>query len=322
MDIIDVLEKIEIYPQKESARSFCSPCPYCKDGHDRFIIWPSEGRGGRFLCRVCDEKGDAINLLRDHWGLTFQQACEKLNIEPGLRLLKPQQRPLVAENPSNAWIDKATAFVEWCHTKMIGDDNLLSALKKERGITKDTIKRFKLGYNPETYYGCYSEWGMREDGGRIWAPPGIVIPTFEERRLCKIKIRNADFGRCGSKYVIVKGSKKCPSVYGDESIERLLVLESELDGILMMQEIGDLCFCLALGGSTQPLDLHKEQIVNNAGMVIFCPDFDLAGKESWDRWVKRFPDTRRILTKFGKDPTEDLIRYGVDLREWIAESIF
>ena len=123
-----------------------------------------------------------------------------------------------------------------------------------------------------------------------------------------------------SKYVVLKGSKKCPSVYGKTALHTLLVVESELDAILMMQEVGDLCFCLALGGSSQPLDLLKERMVRGIENLLFCPDFDESGKVSWDRWISQFPDTKRILTPYGKDPTEALA-YGVNLHQWFKKTI-
>jgi len=343
MNIIDVLEELKIFPRKKSAKEYCSPCPYCNDGTDRFTIWPDQGKGGQFWCRVCEKKGDAIKLLRDLQGLTYRQACVKLRVDPVTRHTSTQeQKTFIAENPPDLWTEKATAFVEWSHDKLMKNENFLSVLTK-RGMTLETIKAFKLGYNPTRLFRQCDEWGLaresKENGKPkyIWLPQGTIIPTFEDGKLTKLKIRNANFERelekynterersdvpkyPPSKYVVVKGSKKCPSIYGNISLDTLLILESELDAILMMQEAGEFCFCLALGGSTQPLDLHKERIVRGVENLLFCPDFDEAGKGSWDRWIKRFPDTKRILTPEGKDPTEAL-NHGVDLKEWIKGAL-
>lgn len=336
-----MLEELSYSPRKKSATEHSSPCPYCQDGNDRFTVWVNVGKGGRFWCRVCDEKGDAINLLRDHQGLTYRQACEKLKVKPETAHTPMREStPLIAKNPPELWIEKATAFVEWCHSQLLRNDNFLSFLTK-RGLTLETIKTFKLGYNPTRLFRQCSNWGLpnelKENGEpkKIWLPSGAVIPTFEGDKLVKVKIRNANFEselvkcedlkkRVGaqkyspSKYVVVKGSKKCPSLYGNANQDTLLVLESELDAILVFQEAGRLCFCLALGGSCQPLDLYKERVVRGVENLLFCPDFDEAGKKSWDRWYKRVPDTKRILTPDGKDPTEAL-GLGVCLREWIEK---
>ncbi len=352
MNIIDVLHELDYNPKKKGSThggEYCSPCPYCQDGDDRFVAWPDlvnkngNYMGGRFWCRVCNKGGDAIILLRDLQGLTYPQACEKLKVDPGERKAPRQDLiHLIAENPPELWIEKATAFVKWCHTQLLQNDQFLSALTK-RGLTLETIKTFKLGYNSERLFRQRPEWGLsaeQKKNGKprlIWIPPGIVIPTFEGDTLVKLKIRNRDYksqleqyealrkvGRelkySPSKYVVISGSKKCPSVYGNQALGTLLVLESELDAILMIQQARNLCFCLALGGSSQPLDLHKERIVRGVENLLFCPDYDEAGKESWDRWIRRFPDTKRILTPYGKDPTEAL-ECGVNLREWIEGAI-
>lgn len=337
-----MLEELGYSPRKKSATEHCSPCPYCKDGNDRFTVWVDKGKGGRFWCRVCDKKGDAINLLRDHQELGYGQACKKLKVDPGIRHSPlRQQTPLIAENPSDLWIERVTAFVEWCHSKLLHNDSFLSVLQN-RGLTIKTIKKFKLGYNPTRLFRQCPEWGLPNElkgNGEpksIWLPPGIVIPSFEGNTIVKLKIRNTNFERelkryetmkqasenpkyPASKYVVVKGSKKCPSVYGNAALDTLLVLESELDAILVCQEAGEFCFCLALGGSSQPLDLHKERVVRGVDNLLFCPDFDKAGKESWDRWIKRFSDTKRILTPDGKDPTEAM-SLGINLRDWIKDA--
>ena len=42
-------------------------------------MWPEEGR---FWCRSCEKRGDAIQYLRDKRGLTYPEACSALGIEP------------------------------------------------------------------------------------------------------------------------------------------------------------------------------------------------------------------------------------------------
>lgn len=354
MNIIDILEELGYRPGRVSATNggeYASPCPYCQEGHDRFKSWPDKSnengyKGGRFWCRRCENRGDAITLLCDLQGLTYKEACEKLRLDPGERSKQAQPRPkrvpLVAKDPSKKWIESATSFITYCHTQLLNEDRFLATLTS-RGLTLETILRFKLGFNPAKSFSHYVEWGLpaeRKENGeprRIWLPPGPVIPSFEGGRLVKLKIRNANFEReqeeynkvksegkkpkyTPSKYVVVSGAKKSPSVYGDVSLNICVVLESELDAILLIQEVGDLCFCVALGGVTRLLDIATERLVSDVERLFFCPDYDGAGKESWDRWVDRFPDTERVLTEYGKDPTE-AFGYGVNLREWLSKAI-
>lgn len=57
-----------------------SRCLGC-GGTDRFCVWPSGGNDGRYWCRQCGRKGDAIQYLRDFRGLSFLEAKRALGLE-------------------------------------------------------------------------------------------------------------------------------------------------------------------------------------------------------------------------------------------------
>ncbi|MCZ7545738.1 MAG: hypothetical protein M5R40_20460 [Anaerolineae bacterium] len=51
---------------------YAGPCPAC-GGRDRFRVWPAPREGpGRYWCRQCGARGDAISYLRWREGLGFQ----------------------------------------------------------------------------------------------------------------------------------------------------------------------------------------------------------------------------------------------------------
>ena len=64
---------------------YSGPCPLCRCGTDRFKVWPERGRwaclGPKAGRSGCDRGGDAIQYLRDRDGLTYKEACERLNID-------------------------------------------------------------------------------------------------------------------------------------------------------------------------------------------------------------------------------------------------
>src|SRR6266850_3358176 len=55
---------------------YVGPCPK-RGGRDRFRVWP-HAETPRFWCRQCGWSGDAIQYLRDHDGLTYQEACTRV----------------------------------------------------------------------------------------------------------------------------------------------------------------------------------------------------------------------------------------------------
>jgi hypothetical protein len=137
-----------------------------------------------------------------------------------------------------------------------------------------------------------------------------------------VKIRRSDWkeGEKLPKYVEVCGSKQCLSVFGDTSLASGIVLESELDGLLIQQEAADSVFCVSLGGSTKPIDLHTDKLLKNTSKLIFCPDFDAAGATAWVKWRKMFPVMKRVLTPDAKS-VGDYFVAGGNLREWIGSNI-
>ncbi len=52
---------------------FAGPCPWC-GGTDRFCVWPEKDEHGKYWCRGCERKGDAIQYLRDYRGLSYSEA--------------------------------------------------------------------------------------------------------------------------------------------------------------------------------------------------------------------------------------------------------
>ncbi|MGQ9689401.1 MAG: CHC2 zinc finger domain-containing protein, partial [Desulfobaccales bacterium] len=78
MTIFDLLEADGFFSKKVASTGggeYAGPCPFCRDGKDRFRVWPEQGEGGRWWCRQCGKSGDVIQYLRDIRGLSFREAC-------------------------------------------------------------------------------------------------------------------------------------------------------------------------------------------------------------------------------------------------------
>lgn len=340
MDIKNLVEEAGLTPKRKASTNggeYSSPCPFCQEGDDRFLIWPQrhnkngDYQGGRFSCRVCGKYGDAITFLCLLHGNSYKEACQKLRIEP-----KHQHAPLppkkdfklpLAQDPPSLWMKKAEAFVEWSHAQLMKNQQAIEHLFK-RGFTREGIIEFKIGYNPQDFFRNRIDWGLepqiKEDQTpkKLWLPSGVVIPSFSNQRIIKIKIRRSSWkeGDRLPKYVEISGSKACPSLYGNSKIGKFLVIESELDALLIQQFAADLVCCLALGGSTKPLDFQTQQLLEKSSLILFLPDFDQAGAAAWSKWKTKFKHIERIFTPCEKSAGDAYIS-GVDLRDWIHDCI-
>jgi len=158
---------------------YVGPCPLC-GGVDRFHVWPQQGDGGRYWCRGCEKNGDVIQYLRDVRKLPYPQACLEAGKKPAVlkrsfdwgrsansegqghgRKWEPREIHL----PPTEWIRKCSAFVDWCHEQLLKEDAILAYLKDCRGLSEDTIKAFRLGWNPQNLSRGRDAWGLEDEPG-------------------------------------------------------------------------------------------------------------------------------------------------------------
>lgn len=346
MNIFELIQEIGIEPKRKAATNggeFESPCPFCREGTNRFTVWPNEHnsngdyRGGRYWCRQCRRFGDAITFLREFHGVTYREACKKLKIEQReLRSIIPMKfaigkSPIVHE-PSKAWQDKAHAFIEWSHTQLMKNPKAQSEIMK-RGFTLDSIGWYKLGFNPgsggKDLFRDRIEWGLDEqlkDDGKLlklWLPTGFTIPTISPQGdIIKVKIRRSIWqeGDKLPKYVEISGSKRCPSLFGDVSLNVAIILESEFDSLLIQQKAGDMAFCIALGGVTKKPNEDLDRLLKKTPLLLFCLDYDEPGKKAYAFWRSVYPNLKAWPVPETKSPGDAFIN-GIDLRKWLSEVV-
>ena len=312
---------------------YAGPCPQC-GGRDRFRVWPAEGDHGRFWCRGCDWSGDAVDYLRKVRGLSFRSACEVLGKTPVLpqaektqKPTRPTWKPKTNSLPASPWRNKAAALVDWCASQLwspVGQ----SALEylKARGLSESTIKTGRLGYMPKTIFRSRAPWGLPwalNNSGRakkLWIPAGIVIPHFIGNRVARVRIRRNE-SDVKSRYVVLSGSEMSPMILGHGSA--WVVVESELDGLLLAQEAGDLAGVIALGSAQARPDLKTAELLRSTELILCAHDRDEAGaKAYWHWWRLHFPNSKRwpIPDEYGKDPGEAFLK-GFNLQAWIMAGL-
>lgn len=66
----------------KSAKSANSSCPFCRDGDDRFIIWPIIGSSrSHGHCRQCGTNADVIRVAEELWHESFVSTVKRLATE-------------------------------------------------------------------------------------------------------------------------------------------------------------------------------------------------------------------------------------------------
>lgn len=323
--VLDLAYEVGLSPKKTSnthGGEYHCGCPKC-EGTDRFMLWSGTGR---YWCRQCDAKGDAIQFCRDFMGLNFKEACAKVGQSPQVFVSsrvwpKNNFEPKPSIFPAETWQKRASKFIEKCQHNALREPFAMKLLK-DRGFSHETLNRFQLGWNELDLFEDLNQWGLTDSEKRkVWLPRGIVIPSYLEGQPMKLKIRRADWfeGDVRPKYVEIQGSRKAPSFYGDNA-KYLILLESELDAILLQQFAGDICTSMAIGGVKRRPDLYAHKRLLEYQRVLFSLDFDEAGKKGFKFWKELYPHLKPWPSPRGKSPG-DAFKLGADLHSWVAAGL-
>jgi hypothetical protein len=341
-DILSLYQGMGLTAKQKTATEYGGPCPSC-GGNDRFCIWcGGEGKHGlgRFYCRGCGLQGDAIQFLREFQGFGYGEACRELGLTPatssGKRAAQepgtpvpatPAWTPKTGELPNALWQGQARKLIPWAARQLQNTPDALSWLLAERGLPPETAARFHVGWLPDDLYRDRTAWGLPQEfkpnGKRrmLWLPRGLVLPVLDASgKPARIKFRRPNPGRDEPKYLYLPSLPKntAPLTIAGTAAA-WIVVESELDGLLLAQEAGDLVNVLALGSASLRPDGEAHARLEKAPFILVSLDADDAGdKAAWTWWVTHYPPEKLRIWPVpeGKDPT-DAWRAGWDLRAWI-----
>lgn len=341
-DIVGVIsEYIEL---KQAGKDYIGLCPFHTEKTASFTV--SSGKQ-MYFCFGCSASGDVFKFLEIYKGLSFLDAARQLADRYGILIPetgapvahrstpKPpkssSQQPVVnsqkkytsvPSSPPDLWQEKAGKLVGWAHDKLLHNPGQLEILAG-RGIKPETVKRFRLGWNPgkdgKDLFRPRESWGLpteMKDGRKkkLWLPIGLIIPMFIGDHVHRLRIRRPD----GSKpsYYIIPGSSM--STWLMQKSDRVFtIVESELDGILLWQEARDVVGIIPLGSASTRPDPVVVKLLEQSALILNALDYDAAGTNAQIWWKKVFPQTRRWPVPGGKDPGEAW-QAGIDLKEWIT----
>ena len=130
----------------KKGREHLGLCPFHKEKTPSFTVNEEKGF---YHCFGCGEHGGAFDFVMKTEGLSFPEAVEKLAGEAGLEI--PQDSPEDRERQKQRQTlydvtEKAVLFFEQ-QLRMPAGKRALDYLKG-RGLTDETIKRFRLGFAP------------------------------------------------------------------------------------------------------------------------------------------------------------------------------
>lgn len=348
-DLHEIRQKISLFALAEAAgarfeghgtRSHCPLPGHAGDRSSRsFVIYDN---GQKWKCHSsCPSNassGDVFSFYMAWKGVDFQTALKELSEWTGVPLQSspmPVSPAPVGPSPQpELWRNRATEFLDYTEKQL--NAKVMDYLCKERGLSPETVRAFRLGYNPAAIYDDPTRWGLT--GKKVWLPRGIVIPGLWKGEPNYIKIRRPIPGdmlesyigkwtqRDGDPTIKFGGPRGGRSVLFrlelKDFLPTLVLTEGEWDAMLLWENCADLCDVGTIGGAQSKFDLLDLALLTRYRSILVVHDDDKAGDKGRSYIASLQSVSPRI--KSIKVPAHDLTDYwkiGSDLREWIEKHL-
>jgi len=308
----------------KKGREWHGLCPFHKEKTPSFTV---NDEKEFYHCFGCGAHGNVINFVEKQEGLTFREASEKLAGEFGIPIPQYKQKTEEEEKKEVSLyeiMEKATTYFE---NNLKGKE--LNYLL-ERGITKDTIKKFKLGFAPTSKIIAIDKKQAIEAGLSRQNENGTTYDYFRNRIIFPILNRKGQtvaFGGRGITNDIMPKYLNSPetdifhkssTLYGLNLARKsiydkgqVIITEGYID-VIAMHQAGFENTVAPLG--TAVTTKHIDLLWNLADEPIFCLDGDVAGIKAMHRVaymaLEKLKSGKSIRFAFlpkGYDP-DDLIK--------------
>lgn len=225
-------------------------------------IWHSEKTAslaffanGSYKCFGCGEHGDVITLVQNIENLQFQEACKMIGDNVGYDVILEEPNPLFESYKDT--LDSHTRRY-WNNLQQNGD--ALKYLLCERGISKEMIDLFRLGYTDK------EEFKYRTDIGGI--SNKIVFPILEHKRRKPKCVGMAYRGLTNDKPKYINDINQDGREGQNPQLAGVFIKGDLLYGMpLAYDSIGKNNYLILVEGYLDVISLHQSGITNAVGSM-------------------------------------------------------
>lgn len=329
---IDITEVIgERVVLKRAGRNLKGLCPFHGEKTPSFFVSPEMQM---YKCFGCGAAGDVFSFLEAYEGMTFPEALEAAAKKAGVVLTKSyqnsedRQRTRLLEA-----IHLAGEMYHYLLTKHRAGSKALAYLK-ERGVSKETINTYRLGYAPDQWRALsdfllkkkgYTEKELVLAGLAVKHPTGRIYDRFRGRVMFpQMRANGTEVGLAGrllgqnekeAKYINSPETQlyhKSEVLYGlyqargaIKKANRAVVVEGEFDVLSSVQAFVPETVAIKGSALTREQAILLKRLTNN---VILALDADAAGQEAMVRAIEVAEPLGLTLAVVpvigGKDPDE------------------
>lgn len=347
-DIVGLISETVALQPRSGGREYVGLCPFHDDNNPSMRVYPDRQS---FRCWSCNTGGDCFTFVMEREKVTFPEAMEILARRANLEMPRYVSHRSPQEESGRAKLFEVLQWAEQEFRQALQSSPVAEPARRylhERGITQESIEKFRLGFNPG------GQWLLKRARGRfsekLLEGACLISPSdsggyydFFSQRIT-FPIHN-ERGQAVSFSGRILPESTHPAKYknGRESEvfhkSRLLYA---LD--LARDEIRSQNTAIVVEGYTDCIALHQAGLTNSvvtmgtaltdaqvttirrfAERVILVFDGDNAGQEAASRAVERFlaqdVDLRIMTPPDQLDPADFLERRGPDaFREMVDQA--
>ncbi len=334
-DRLNIIDVISPYAElTKSGRHFVARCPFHSEKSPSFHVSPERGT---YHCFGCGVGGDIFSFIQAIDGVEFKDALKTLAERAGVELVPENPQKKTERDELVAVIEAATTYYEHQLPNMVDATSYL----ERRGVTKETIKKWRIGYAPGPPLAGWRELkthlinekflpGTMLKAGLIKSAEGGKEPfdTFRDRIMFPLRDQSGRVvgfsGRIltkdsdAPKYVNSPETElyhKSELLYGYDmakhGIRNLgfwIIVEGQFD-VVMSHQAG---YTNTVAVSGTALTLHHVQLLERLSTkVVLALDSDKAGiaamKKSADLMLRRGIDVKVAAMPDGADPADMIL---------------
>ena len=267
---IDILEVIGGFVRlKRRGANYLGLCPFHNEKTPSFTVSPSKEI---FKCFGCGKSGNTISFIMEHEKLSYVEAlrwlANKYNVEIEETEASPEQK-LQQQASESLFIINQFAQQFYSHTLLEteeGKDIGLTYLK-ERGFNEETMKKFGLGYAPDSKDRFAKQAISKQYNPELLQKSGLVVQRNEQfvdnyRDRIIFPVHNNTGKVIGFGARQIKKNDKSPK-YINTPENELYVKSKILYGSYFARHAIDKADeCLLVEGYTDVISLHQAGIEN------------------------------------------------------------
>jgi DNA primase len=315
-DIVELIgARVEL---KKAGREYRACCPFHNEKTPSFWVSPVKQF---YHCFGCGAHGTALGFLMEYDKLSFPEAIEELAGRLGLDV--PREASSQPDNSGSTQpLYDMNLKVAKHYASVLPGDARAREYAKKRGLTRETLEKFMIGFAPNSWNELLKRFGGSEADKKVLFDCGLVIERertdsrtldryydrFRDRLMFPIRDSRGRVLAFGGRIVDQGEPKylnspetllfhKGRELYGlyevrqsRTTLKRLMVVEGYMD-VARLHQAGVNYAVATLGTATTPE--HLRRIFKLVNEVVFCFDGDKAGRAAaWRALNNALPEAR------------------------------